>query len=362
MSRITPFIPPEAPPPDSNPAQESAATTMNADFLARLEKALFNPYIRRQSPPPRFLINGTPISRPGNIAVIEAQIKSGKTAFVGAAISAIFAEADADCLGWQSSNPKGWAVIHLDTEQSTDDHDSLNERIQARARLATYPLCLLSYCVTGFSTKELKEAVLLALKRGRSEFGGIHSLILDGIADFSSDVNDAKEANELVAWLQALALSEDCPIIVVLHLNPVTTTGAVAKSRGHLGSQLNRKAEHVLRITREGDVSTVISAPARRKPLPPECCPSFAWSDEHGRHVTVENVATTKADAKRDELAALAVECFTDDGGVGLTWEQLHKEIERVEGCPRGTARKRYAAMLKLGIIRKCNGNKYRLS
>jgi hypothetical protein len=69
-------------------------------------------------------------------------------------------------------------------------------------------------------------------------------------ADFVLDVNSSKDCPEFVTRLHRLAIEYDTLIVCILHLNP----GSDSKSRGHLGSQLERKSETVLRIerTKEG--------------------------------------------------------------------------------------------------------------
>lgn len=220
----------------------------------RLAERKFDP----ANPPPHepvvFSINGTPIAHAGNITTIEAAQKSGKSAISAAAIASSFSREQSDCLGWESLNPQGRAVLAFDTEQSRGDHHRLMTRALAMAGTTEPPPWLESYCITGFSCAEMREAMLAAIADAEVKFGGVHSLFLDGVADPVSDVNDPEESFAFVAWLQASAIKGGFPVIGILHLNP---NGE--KSRGHLGSQLNRKSEHVLRLTKDGETTTVSS-------------------------------------------------------------------------------------------------------
>ncbi len=102
------------------------------------------------------------------------------------------------------------------------------------------------------------------LMESAHDFNGLFAVIVDGVADLVLDVNDAKECNALVAKLHALAIKYDCPdrIICVIHENPNADTG---KMRGHLGSQLERKAESNLRLRKKEDVTVVFSDRQRRR-------------------------------------------------------------------------------------------------
>lgn len=330
----------------------------------KMRAAIYHPSRRRPKSVPVYGIGGTPVCFAGDITVIEAQVKSGKTAFVGAAISSVFSDPGADCLGWMSKNPEGKAVVHFDTEQSGDDHDSLCERIQARAQKDEYPGWLQSYCVTGFSLVELREAVAMALELAKKVFGGVHSLILDGIADFVGDVNDPEAANAVISWLMATAIEWQMPIIVVLHLNPITSKTQIAKARGHLGSQLYRKAAHVLRIEKDGDgVSSVVSVHARKAQVPKDAQPVFMWSDEKKRHVSCKGEGFGEQERRRSDLMAVAMDCFEGViAGSGLAYNELLAGVMKSIGCSRTTAQNTVSEMRSLQVVTQGKGRLYHLA
>jgi hypothetical protein len=149
-------------------------------------------------------------------------------------------------------------------------------------------------------------------------------------------------------------------IVCVLHENPGSEIG---KTRGHLGSQLERKAETPLRLEKDAEGVTVMySERARSAHITKDQGPRFAWSGEQGMHVSVEKTAATKTSAKQDRLHALAEKIFENvPDAVGLTWEQLHRRIEEIDGVGRSGARKKYDSLMDIKAIRK-NGDKYRLA
>jgi hypothetical protein len=269
-------------------------------------------------------------------------------------------EPTGDTLGVSSSNPDGAAVIHFDTEQSRYDHHHAIMQALRRAGRQAPPDWLHSYSLADVGIDERRILFRHQLDAARKAHGAIHSAILDGIGDLCHDPNDSAEAFALVGELHKLAIDYDTTIICVLHENPGSETG---KTRGHLGSQLERKAESNLRMTKDADgITTVFTANSRHASISKEQGPRFAWNDEAAMHLTVDAVSTVKDSARREELRDVAVEVFRDTPStVGLTWEQLHQRIESVEGLKRSGARKKYAAMMKAEVIRQ-TGEKYRLA
>lgn len=111
--------------------------------------------------------------------------------------------------------------------------------------------------------------------RGRSREAGVFAIIIDGVGDFVSDVNDPVECNALTAELQDLAIRYDCPVVAVLHENPTQKSG---KARGHLGSQLERKAETVLRLKRKKEVIVIYAEKTRGAPLTEKAVQASHWT------------------------------------------------------------------------------------
>jgi hypothetical protein len=248
----------------------------NSVSVAQLLKAR---EFRPDMPPPPlrsiYSLTGIPICTPGNLAAITASIKTGKTAVLGAmAAAAMSHEQGADLLGFSSSNPKGLALLWFDSEQSPDDFWHCVHRAILRARLTNAPAWLHPYCLTGLACHVACECMMEALHVAVKEHAGIHSMLLDGAADFIDDVNDPRQSNVFVANLHALALEHECSIIGVIHFNPGSD-----RARGHLGSQLERKAETNLRLDKTNGVTTIWSDKQRRTMIPKNSGPRFAWSD-----------------------------------------------------------------------------------
>jgi hypothetical protein len=305
-------------------------------------------------------LGGVVIATPENLMMIQAKVKAGKTAALGGLLASTMARDGGDCLGFESDNPHGWAVLHFDTEQSRFDHHKVIARALRRAGREVPPAWFRSYYLKGLPPDQIMSAVRQQLAAGKKECGGVLLAVIDGIGDCCVDVNDPAEAFMLVSSLEALAVEYATVIVCVLHENPGSEIG---KTRGHLGSQLERKAETPLRLEKDAEGVTVMySERARSAHITKDQGPRFAWSGEQGMHVSVEKTAATKTSAKQDRLHALAEKIFENvPDAVGLTWEQLHRRIEEIDGVGRSGARKKYDSLMDIKAIRK-NGDKYRLA
>lgn len=113
-----------------------------------------------------------------------------------------------------------------------------------------------------------------------NQFGGIHSIFIDGVAHCIMDVNSIEQATTIREYFVHLAIRFDCPVILVIHQNPGST-----KERGHLGSEIQRKCYGIITITKDGDLSTAKSNFTRKagelEPI------HFKYSKNVGDHVQV---------------------------------------------------------------------------
>lgn len=82
--------------------------------------------------------------------------------------------------------------------------------------------------------------------------------VIDGVADLMDDTNSNLESVSIASLLLKLTTQYDCHIITALHTNPNSD-----RARGHIGSEITRKAETVVNITKDGDTSVVRAAYCR---------------------------------------------------------------------------------------------------
>jgi hypothetical protein len=302
---------------------------------------------------PRIFLKGQGICAAGNLMVITGQAKAGKSALVGAILSSMLDNQEHLSIG-MAPNHNAFGVIHFDTEQSRYDHYQLIVKAMNRAAVSHVPDWIRSYSLADLPTVKRRQALASEMTAARREHHGIQFVIIDGVADLIHDPNDPKEAFALVEELHRLAIRHDTPIIGILHLNP----GSDFKTRGHLGSQLERKAESVIALEREknGEIVTVYLKEARHGYLPKDLGPRFAWDQEMGRHELVEGSRReAKAAARRQEelpeFTLLANKIVEPNGA--RKWGPFIQDIMSLRGATRASAERIFTSMRNYGIIEK---------
>jgi len=308
--------------------------------IETLASRRFNAAVEPQEAVPRLCLAGQGVCTAGNLALVTGAAKTGKSAVVQAILAACLD--GSEHLGIHGAgNEQGRAVIHFDTEQSRYDHWQLVRRSMHRARVTTAPVWLRSYSLADVPTEERRHHLHSELRAAQEAHSGVHLVILDGVADLCRDPNDPAEAFGLVEELHRLAIRFDCPIICVLHLNP----GSDFKTRGHLGSQLERKVEGTIALEREknSEVINLWMPPSRHGYLTKDQGPRFAWSDESGRHELIEGrrkeaVAQAKAEQERAELERLAHLVIDTNGP--RKWGDFISDLTQICGSKKSAERK----------------------
>lgn len=129
-------------------------------------------------------------------------------------------------------------VLYIDTEQSPSDVQRITHRVK---KLVGSEDGLLMYGLRPLSPKQRIEAIELLLVEHKFDV-----LIIDGVRDLLMNINDAVESTEVMTLLMKWSFDYDIHIATVLHQNK---NGG--DSRGHIGTELNNKAETILRITKD---------------------------------------------------------------------------------------------------------------
>ena len=293
-------------------------------FTAILTARRFD--LAKPPPPARsiYRIGTATIATPGNLTVIAAQAKAGKSALVGAFIAAATGM-EGDTLGIVSSNAHGHALIHFDTEQSPFDHHGLASTALRRVRADVQPPWLRSYRIADVPMVERFGLLEYELDRARQDHGGIHSVLLDGVADFVADPNDSAEAFAAVERLHRLAVKRDTSIVCVLHFNPGSDFN---KTRGHLGSQLERKAETNLALEKVDGVTVAYTKLARHAHIEKDAGARFQWDTASGMHLSCGTVQAEKAESDDFHNRATVDEAFLSKPS--LRYSDLKVEIMRI--------------------------------
>jgi len=311
-------------------------------------------------PVPILMLGEKMISTPGNILAIQAGIKAGKTGVVGGINAALMVgrmSGSRDTLGFSSDNAEGRGVLHFDTEQSRCDHDATCRRALSRAGMEAPPAWFQSFSLADLSQANREVAIETAIHDAVVSFGGVFAVVLDGVADICRDPNDAKEAFSLVDRIHAAAIKYNCAFIVVIHENPGSE-----KTRGHLGSQLARKAETNLRLAKDAQtgVTTMWADYARHCHISKNDGICFSWSDVLGMHVNRGTAGQIKAGERQEKFRDEAEKAFGDSDQ--LTYTDLVSAIMQATGLKSvKTAEKRINTYQAEGVIIKTQGGSYLL-
>ena len=337
---------------DWREAAEAVGRNLNGNPSALREKLAvrrFDFARRPEKPIPVISLGGHPISTAGNITNVQAKAKAGKTAGFSGIIGAACCQdgQGLDCLGFESENPDGKAVIHFDTEQSRFDADALIRRSLFRGGMDSVPPWLSSFSLADMDKRDRRKALPLVMEDAAQECGGIHFVLVDGVADLCPALNDDVGAFELVEEIHGLAIRFKCPIITTLHENPGSENG---KTRGHLGSELERKAETNLRFVKGADgITTIYTELSRSCHIPKDEGFCFRWSEEAQMHVSCGGAAEVNERATKAKAMREAEKSF--GGAEALGYSELVGKIKKALGLQDRAAKGRIGAFRELGVL-----------
>jgi archaellum biogenesis ATPase FlaH len=300
-------------------------------------------------------INDVPLGTQGNLFGITGGEGTGKSNYVGSLIAGTIRQSDKiDTLGTTVNPNKGnKAILLYDTEQSEVQLYKNIANILKRGKLDTMPPCFKAYCLTSMSRKERLQAIVQSMDKFYYQFGGIHLVVIDGIADLVRCANDEAESIGVIDELYRLAGIYKTCIICVLHFVP---NGM--KLRGHLGSELQRKAAGILSIERDDDPQISVVKTLKVRDGSPLDVPliQFSWDREQGMHTFFgEKPKEEKEKRKETELTGVARTVF--DKQRFCTYVDLCEQIQSILDVKERTAKSYIKFMWDKEIILKDPSN-----
>ena len=310
--------------------QKAETNQMETEKLLEiLEERKFDFSTPKERPEPSLEIGDHTLATNGNIMNIQAGVKVGKSAAVDAIMAAQMNGGfmEIDTFEFKALNENGHAVIHIDTEQSRFDADALVRRSIKRSGIdESPPSWLQSYSLADVDIAVRRASLPILLEQAKEQHGGIFSILIDGVGDFLTDPNDPIQSFGLVDELHKLAIENDCVIITVLHENPNSEYG---KTRGHLGSQLSRKAETNLRLTKDKNgITTIFSTDSRHCHIPKEHGFCFHWCDESQMHVGFGGAQELREQERQESFKAEVFEIGMPHQGK-YTYTQLVEVVQK---------------------------------
>ncbi len=303
-------------------------------------------------------VNGVPLGTQDNLFCITGGEGTGKSNYVGAILAGALGEERLPIektLGLEiTANPKGLAVLHYDTEQSEAQlHKNLGKTLR-RASLTAVPEFCHSLYLASLSRKDRLKLIRESMDLFHHRHGGIHLVVIDGIADLIRSANDETESIAIVDELYRLAGIYNTCIICVLHFVP---NGI--KLRGHIGSELQRKAAGILSIEKDDNPEYSVVKALKVRDGSPLDVPMmlFGWDKAEDMHVyRGEKSKEDKEKRKTDELIAVVKEAFRNS--FKLTYQELCEVLMREMEIKDRTAKKYIAYMKEQRILAQdTNGN-----
>ena len=298
-------------------------------------------------------VNDVPLGTQGNLLCITGGEGTGKSNYVAALIAGAVKPENAegiDTLGVSiEGNPKGKAVLFYDTEQSEVQLYKNVSTLLRRCGRDTMPEWFKAYCLTGMSRKERLKSIVLSMDKFHYQYGGIHLVVIDGIADLIRCANDEAESIAVVEELYRLAGIYNTCIVTVLHFIP---NGL--KLRGHLGSELQRKAAAILSIEKDSNPAVSVVKALKVRDGSPLDVPlmQFAWDKGKAMHAYLgEKPKEEKDRRKEEELVAVARELFSRKRFIG--YMELSEELQAAFEVKERTAKSYIRFMREKEIIVK---------
>ena len=296
-------------------------------------------------------VNGVPLGTQDNLFCITGGEGTGKSNYIAAILAGTLGTERLDAeqtLGLEvTPNPKGLAVLHYDTEQSEAQlHKNLGKTLR-RASLTAVPEFYHSLYLASLSRKDRLKLIRESMDLFHHKHGGIHLVVIDGIADLIRSANDETESIAIVDELYRLASIYNTCIICVLHFVP---NGI--KLRGHIGSELQRKAAGILSIEKdENPEFSVVKALKVRDGSPLDVPMTlFGWDKALDMHVyRGEKSKEDKDKRKSNELHAVVRGAFRS--ATRLSYQQLCEILMRELDIKDRTAKKYIAYMKEQGIL-----------
>lgn len=259
----------------------------------------------------------------GNFSLIKGKAKSRKSFLLSMAVCSALNDFVFEDVFRSPVSENNKNILFIDTEQSDWHVQKAAQRICNIVGQKS-PNKLYMYKFRSLSPKIRLEYVRELI----SQTPNLGLVIIDGIRDLITSINDEGEscgiASDLLKWSEEYNIH----IVTILHENPSND-----KARGHLGTELSNKAETVIQIEVDPhlpNVSVVKPFSCRNKPFEP-----FAFEIIEGKPTPIPEYDTSsyakdsfniKNIDDKDLMKALD-DCFKDEEEIKR--DRLKKDMQR---------------------------------
>ena len=195
------------------------------------------------------MVDDTIIGTLGNFSASIGKAKSKKTFNVSAIVAS--ALSGSTVLHYRSMFPENKRkILYIDTEQGRYHCQQVLKRILRLADLPEYknPDNLIMLALRKFSPK-LRLAIV---EQAIGTIPDLGLVIIDGIRDFLYDINSSSESTDIISKFMQWTDDRQIHIHTVLHQNKNDE-----HARGHIGTELNNKAETIMQVEVDKDDKTI---------------------------------------------------------------------------------------------------------
>ena len=290
---------------------------------------------------PLISINGCCVCSRGNISAICGEAKSKKTFLTSALVASAMAIPIKSLNNFKNvDKDMNIRVLWVDTEQGEMHVRKVVERISTMTG-AKQGGAVAEPRLTTLMLRELapmdRYDIMLDTIYHYINIMPFDMIVIDGIADMQRNTNDLEESDSLVSALMALSTKTNTHIICVLHTNPGSD-----KARGHLGSALQRKAESVIYVHRNGECSVVEPQFCRNEPFE-----RFAFSISEEGIPELCDIPTTEGLGVNERI----VEILTTEYGGAVERQTLSNKVAAVMNMHTNTARMRVKRLVDKRLL-----------
>ena len=225
-------------------------TTPSCEKLAvYMEESIVSVTNTYEQSPVVLMVDDAVIGTLGNFSASIGKAKSKKTFNVSAIVAS--ALSGSTILHYRSMFPENKRkILYIDTEQGRYHCQQVLKRILRLADLPEYknPDNLIMLALRKFSPK-LRLAIV---EQAIGTIPDLGLVIIDGIRDFLYDINSSSESTDIISKFMQWTDDRQIHIHTVLHQNKNDE-----HARGHIGTELNNKAETIMQIEVDKEDKTV---------------------------------------------------------------------------------------------------------
>ena len=180
-----------------------------------------------------------PIGTYGNFSFVQAPPKTKKTFFISL-LASVYLSGKNNFGGSIQGHREDKCLVHFDTEQGHFHAQRVFKRVLDMNSNNDVG-CYHTYALRTIGFKARIEFIEHIISNKLKDQVGV--VIIDGIADLVSDVNNLEESNAVIQKLMEWSAKYKCHIITVIHSNFGSD-----KPTGHLGSFLEKKCESQIQL------------------------------------------------------------------------------------------------------------------